>query len=102
MKPRKSISSLAIMLGCCTSAIATFGLLFQQRSEIGSPDSSLGEHLMLIGAPGFVVGGMVTGGHRTTLAALAVSGTILNAVLYFFVWLIILRLFQMANPSRWE
>jgi hypothetical protein len=102
MKARKSISLLAIMLGCCTSAIATFGFLFRRWSEIGSIDSSIGEHLMLIGAPGFVVGGMVTGGHRTTLAAMAVSGTILNAAVYFFVWLGILKLVQMANPARQE
>ena len=88
---------MAFVLGCCTSAIATFGLLFQQGSEIGSPDSSLGEHLMFIGAPGFVVGAMVTGGHRTTLAAMAISGTILNVVLYFFVWLVILKLFQVIS-----
>ena len=52
---------------------------------------------MFIGAPGFVVGAMVTGGHRTTLAAMAISGTILNVVLYFFVWLVILKLFQVIS-----
>jgi len=31
----------------------------------------------------FRVGAMVTGGHRTTLAAMAISGTILNVVFYF-------------------
>ncbi|HEY6268857.1 MAG TPA: hypothetical protein VIX11_11210 [Candidatus Acidoferrum sp.] len=52
---------------------------------------------MLIGALGFAVGGMATGGHRTTLAAMAVSGTILNAVLYFFVWLVILKIIQVIS-----
>ena len=76
VEARKSGSLLAFVLACCTSAIATFGLLFRRGSEIGSPDSSLGEHLMIIGAPGFVVGAMVTSGHRTTLMAMAISGTI--------------------------
>jgi len=40
---------------------------------------------------------MVTGGHRTTLMAMAISGTILNVVLYFFVWLVILKLFQVIS-----
>lgn len=52
---------------------------------------------MLIGAPGFVVGATVTGGHRTTLAAMAISGTILNAILYFFVWFGILKLIQVIS-----
>jgi len=52
---------------------------------------------MKIGAPGFVVGAMVTGGHRTTLAAMAISGTILNVVFYFFIWLVILELIQVVS-----
>jgi hypothetical protein len=52
---------------------------------------------MIIGAPGFVLGATVTGGHRTTLAAMAISGTVLNAALYFFVWLIILKFIQVIS-----
>jgi len=52
---------------------------------------------MIIGTPGFVVGAMVTGGHRTSLAAMAISGTILNAALYFFVWLLIFKLIQVIG-----
>jgi hypothetical protein len=102
MKPKKSISLLATVLGCCTSAIATFGFLFEQGGRIPSIRRTIGYDLTIIGAPGFVVGATVTGGHRTTLAAMAISGTILNAVFYFFVWLVILRLIQMAHPSRRE
>ena len=97
MEARKSISLLAFVLACSTSATATFGMLFHYRSEIGSPDSSLGEHLMMIGTPGFVVGAMVTGGHRTTFTAMAISGTILNAGLYFLVWFGILKFVQVVS-----
>ncbi len=52
---------------------------------------------MIIGAPGFVVGVAVTGGHQTTLAAMVISATILNAVVYFSVWLVILKLIQVIR-----
>jgi hypothetical protein len=79
VRARKSISNLAFVLGCCTSAIATFGFLFEQGGSIPSIRSTIGSDLMISGAPGFVVGAMVTGGHRTTIVAMAISGTILNA-----------------------
>jgi hypothetical protein len=94
VKAKKSISLLAFLLGCCTSAIATFGFLFQQGSRIPSIRRTIGNDLMIVGAPGFVVGATVTGGHQTTLAATAISGSIVNAVLYFFVWLVILKLIR--------
>jgi hypothetical protein len=99
MKARKSISLLAFVLGCCTSAIATFGFLFEQGGRFPSVRRTIGYDLMIIGAPGFVVGATVTGGHRTTLAAMAISGTILNAAFYFFVWLAILKIIQMLRRN---
>jgi hypothetical protein len=99
---RKSISLLAFVLGCCTSSIATFGFLFQQGGRIPSIRRTIGNDLMIVGAPSFVVSATVTGGHRTTLAAMAISGTILNVVLYFFVWLVILKLIQViSRKANW-
>ena len=100
---QKNMSLLAFVLGCCTSAIATFGFLFEQGGRIPSIRRTIGYDLTFIGAPGFVVGGTVTGGHRTTLAAMAISGTILNAVIYFFVWLLILKIVQVVSrKTNWS
>jgi hypothetical protein len=93
----KGISLSAFVLACLASAIATFGFLFEQGGRFPSIRRSIGYGLMKIGAPGFVVGAMVTGGHRTTLAAMAISGTILNVVFYFFIWLVILKLIRVVS-----
>ena len=91
---------LAFLLAGCTSVIATLGFLFEQGGRIPSMRRSIGDFLTILGAPGFVVGATVTGGHQTTLVATAIAGTILNVVLYFFVWFVILRLVQtMKNKS---
>jgi hypothetical protein len=99
MKARKSISLLAFILGCCTSMVATFGFLFEQGSRIPSIRRSIGNDLMIIGLPGFAVGATVTGGHLTTLAATAISGTILNSVFYFIAWLLVLKLLRMLRKN---
>jgi hypothetical protein len=94
MRLKENLPLLAFFLGCSTSAIATFGFLFEQGSRIPSLRRSIGDALTLIGAPGFVVSATVTGGHQTTLAATAVGGTTLNVVVYFIVWLMILKIIQ--------
>lgn len=87
----------APLLGCCTAAITTFGFLFQQGSRIPSLRRSIGESLELIGAPGFVLGATVTGGHQTTLVSTAISGTIINAIVYWLLWLAVLKLIQILK-----
>jgi hypothetical protein len=83
MRSVKHIVLLAFVLACVFSAFATFGFLV--RSDATA----------IVGAPGFVLGGMLTGGHRTTLAATAISGTIINFGLYFMVFLALLGLIKL-------
>jgi hypothetical protein len=99
MKVIKNVPIFAFLLGCCTSMIATFGLLFEQGSRIPSMRRTVGYDLTYVGAPGFVVGGIATGGHQTTLAATAITGTILNVVFYFFVWFAILKLMHVIRRN---
>jgi len=94
---RKRIPLSAIVLACCSSAIATFGFLCEQGGRFPPIRRRIGYDLMCTGLPGFVVGAAVTGGHRTTLAAMAISGAILNAVFYFFIWLVTLRVIQVFS-----
>jgi len=89
---KNRVPGYTFLLACLTSAIATFGFLFQQGSRIPSTRRTVGEDLSLVGAPGLVVAATITGGHQTSTAATAIVGTILNAVLYFFLWFAILVL----------
>jgi hypothetical protein len=100
MRLRKTTPSLAFFLACCTAAIATFGFLLQQGSRIPSMRRSIGEDLTIIGAPGFVLGATLTGGHQTTLASTAISGTIVNAIIYFLLWFVILKFIQSVDFRR--
>ena len=99
MKLRKSAALLAFVLACSISAIATFGFLFEQGSRIPSIRGTVGNDLTYIRAPGFVVGAILTGGHQTSLASTAIAGTVLNVVVYFFVWFGILKLIQVIGMS---
>jgi hypothetical protein len=75
MQSVKHIVLVSFVLACVVSAAATFGFLLRWDAA------------KIVGLPGFVFGGMLTGGHQTTLVATAISGTIINASLYFFVFL---------------
>jgi hypothetical protein len=87
---KNRVPGFAFLLACLTSAIATFGFLFEQGSRIDSTRRTVGDGLSLVGAPGLVVAATITGGHQTSLAATAIVGTILNTVLYSFLWSVIL------------
>jgi hypothetical protein len=87
---KNRVPGYALLFACLTSAIATFGFLFEQGSRIPSTRRTVGDGLALLGAPGLVVAATITGGHQTSLAATAIVGTILNTVLYFFLWFAIL------------
>ena|SRR5882724_1688570 len=94
MSPKRNIPLLAFLVGCFTSIIATFGFLLEGASRTLSLSWSIGYDLSYIGALGFAVGAMFTGGHQATSTSIAVSGTILNLSVYFLSWLAILKVIQ--------
>jgi hypothetical protein len=97
MAIRNNTAWWAFVLGCSTAGVATLGFLYARGAEISSPRMIIGDKLSVIGLPGFVLGGMLTGGHRTAVAAMAISGTIINAVTYLFLWLVILKVASMVR-----
>jgi hypothetical protein len=87
MRSGKHTALPAFVLACILSALATFGFLLHWDT------------LMMVGAPGFAFGGVLTGGHQTTFAVV-ISSTIINVGVYFFVFLVLLGLINLLRRRK--